>query len=131
MSKVLVGVILIMSLGGYYLWNENAKLQALNQAFELRDQEQAETIATLQSDFSEQTEGLLAIQARSNEIQQEMNAYLDIFKRHSLTKLANAKPNLIETRANKGTKNVFDSIEEDSRNIDSLDDGLQLQPDTK
>jgi|TARA_R110000803_G_scaffold72556_1_gene136244 hypothetical protein len=128
MSKVLVGVILIMSLGGYYLWNENAKLQALNQAFELRDQEQAETIATLQSDFSEQTEGLLAIQARSNEIQQEMNAYLDIFKRHSLTKLANAKPNLIETRANKGTKDVFDSIEEDSRILDSIDDGVQLQP---
>ncbi|HAT63412.1 MAG TPA: hypothetical protein DCS66_02270 [Flavobacteriaceae bacterium] len=131
MSKVLVGVILIMSLGGYYLWNENAKLQALNQAFELRDQEQAETIATLQSDFSEQTEGLLAIQARSNEIQQEMNAYLDIFKRHSLTKLANAKPNLIETRANKGTKDVFDSIEEDSRVLDNLDDGLQLQPVSK
>ena len=108
MSKVLVGVILIMSLGGYYLWNENAKLQALNQAFELRDQEQAETIATLQSDFSEQTEGLLTIQARSNEIQQEMNAYLDIFKRHSLTKLA--------------------SIEEDSRILDSIDDGVQLQP---
>ena len=128
MSKVLVGVILIMPLGGYYLWNENAKLQSLNQAFELRDQEQAETIATLQSDFSEQTEGLLAIQARSNEIQQEMNAYLDIFKRHSLTKLANAKPNLIETRANKGTKDVFDSIEEDSRILDSIDDGVQLQP---
>jgi len=128
MSKVLVGVILIMSLGGYYLWNENAKLQSLNQAFELRDQEQAETIATLQSDFSEQTEGLLAIQARSNEIQEEMNAYLDIFKRHSLTKLANAKPNLIETRANKGTKDVFDSIEEDSRILDSIDDGVQLQP---
>ena len=131
MSKVLVGVILIMSLGGYYLWNENAKLQALNQAFELRDQEQAETIATLQSDFSEQTEGLLAIQARSNEIQQEMNSYLDVFKRHSLTKLATAKPNLIETRANKGTKNVFDSIEEDSRVLDNLDDGLQLQPVSK
>ena len=131
MSKVLVGVILIMSLGGYYLWNENAKLQALNQAFELRDQEQAETIATLQSDFSEQTEGLLAIQARSNEIQQEMNSYLDVFRRHSLTKLATAKPNLIETRANKGTKNVFDSIEEDSRVLDNLDDGLQLQPVSK
>ena len=128
MSKVLIGVILIMSLGGYYLWNENSKLQALNYAFELRDKEQAETIATLQADFSEQTEGLLAIQERSNEIQNEMNAYLDIFRRHSLTKLANAKPNLIETRANKGTKDVFDSIEEDSRVLDNLDDGLQLQP---
>ena len=128
MSKILIGVILIMSLGGYYLWNENGKLKSLNQAFELRDKEQAETIVRLQEDFSEQTEGLLAIQERSNEIQKEMNAYLDIFRRHSLTKLANAKPNLIETRANKGTKDVFDSIEEDSRVLDNLDDGLQLQP---
>ena len=128
MSKILIGVILIMSLGGYYLWNENGKLKSLNQAFELRDKEQAETIVRLQEDFSEQTEGLLEIQKRSNEIQKEMNNYLDVFRRHSLTKLAAAKPNLIETRVNKGTKDVFDSIEEDSRVLDSLDDGLQLQP---
>jgi len=117
-----------MSLGGYYLWNENGKLKSLNQAFELRDKEQAETIVRLQEDFSEQTEGLLEIQKRSNEIQKEMNNYLDVFRRHGLTKLAAAKPNLIETRVNKGTKDVFDSIEEDSRVLDSLDDGLQLQP---
>ena len=60
----------------------------------------------------------------------EMNRYLDIFKRHDLTKLAAAKPGLIETRINKGTKDVFESIEKDSTNIDSLDDGLQLQPDS-
>ena len=128
MSKILIGIILIMSLGGYYLWNENGKLKSLNQAFELRDKEQAETIVRLQEDFSEQTEGLLEIQKRSNEIQKEMNNYLDVFRRHSLTKLAAAKPSLIETRVNKGTKDVFDSIEEDSRVLDNLDDGLQLQP---
>ena len=59
-----------------------------------------------------------------------MNRYLDIFKRHNLSKLAAAKPGLIETRVNNGTKEVFDSIEQDSRNIDSLDDGLQLRPDS-
>ena len=57
-----------------------------------------------------------------------MNRYLDIFKRHDLTKLAAAKPGLLEPRVNNGTKNVFDSIEEDSRLLDSLDNGLQLQP---
>ena len=50
-----------------------------------------------------------------------MNRYLDIFRRHNLTKLAAAKPGLIETRANKATKEVFDAIEEISRNIDCLD----------
>ena len=131
MTKVLMGVVLVMSLTSYLLWNQNSKLSALNQAFELRNQEQTLAIESLQNDFATQTEGLLAIQSRNQEIEQEMSRYLDIFKRHNLTKLAAAKPGLIEPRVNKGTKDVFDSIEEDSRNIDSLDDGLQLQPNTK
>jgi hypothetical protein len=48
----------------------------------------------------------------------------------NLTKLAIAKPGLLETRVNNGTKKVFESIEESSRNIDVLDDGLQLQSDS-
>jgi len=131
MSKVLIGIIVVMGLATYLLWNENSKLSALNQAFELRDAEQKAAIESLQNDFALQTEGLLEIQARNQEIQQEMSRYLDIFKRHDLTRLAAAKPGLIQPRINKGTKDVFDSIEEDSRNIDSLDDGLQLQSDTK
>lgn len=127
MSKILIGVILIMGIMGYFLWSENSRLSALNQAFELRDQEQKLAIESLQNDFKLQTEGLLEIQSKNQEIEIEMSRYLDIFKRHDLTKLAAAKPGLLEPRVNKGTKNVFNSIEEDSRNIDSLDDGLQLQ----
>ena len=131
MSKVFAGIIFVLLVIGYFLWNENTRLSALNQAFELRDQEQKLAIESLQNDFKTQTEGLLTIQSKNQAIELEMNRYLDIFKRHNLTKLAAAKPGLLEPRVNKGTKNVFDSIEEDSRNIDSLDDGLQLQPNTK
>ena len=131
MSKVLIGIIVVLVLSSYLLWNENSKLSALNQAFELRNQEQKLAIESLQKDFALQTGSLLELQSRNQEIQQEMSRYLDIFKRHNLTKLAAAKPGLIEPRINKGTKDVFDSIEEDSRNIDNLDDGLQLQSDTK
>jgi len=131
MSKVFIGIIVVLGLSTYLLWSENSKLSALNQAFELRDKEQKLAIESLQNDFTLQTEGLQQIQLRSQEIQKEMNRYIDIFKRHDLTKLASAKPGLIEPRINKGTKDVFDSIEEDSRNIDSLDDGLQLQPNTQ
>jgi|TARA_B110000259_G_C13670610_1_gene264154 hypothetical protein len=131
MSKIFIGIILVLGLSTFVLWNQNSKLSALNQAFELRSQEQKLTIDSLQNDFALQTKGLLSIQAKNQEIETEMNRYLDMFKRHNLTKLAAAKPGLIEPRVNKGTKDVFDSIEEDSRNIDSLDDGLQLQPDTK
>tara|TARA_B100001939_G_scaffold26816_1_gene21610 strand:+ start:582 stop:974 length:393 start_codon:yes stop_codon:yes gene_type:complete len=127
MSRILLGVVGALLLALSFLWIQNSRLSSLNQAFELRDQEQRAAIESLQNDFKTQTEGLLAIQSRNQEIEAEMSRYLDIFKRHNLSKLAAAKPGLIETRVNNGTKEVFESIEQDSRNIDSLDDGLQLQ----
>ena len=130
MSKILLGVVAVLSIALYFLWSQNSQLVSLNQAFELRDQEQKAAIESLQNDFKVQTEGLIAIQSRNQEIEAEMSRYLDIFKRHNLSKLAAAKPGLIETRVNNGTKDVFDSIEADSRSIDRLDDGLQLQPDS-
>ena len=59
---------------------------------------------------------------RSQEIQSEMNRYLDIFRRHSLSKLAAARPGLIQPRVNNGTKEVFDALEADSAALDRLDD---------
>ena len=127
MSRILLGVVGVLAIALYFLWSQNSRLASLNQAFELRDQEQRAAIESLQNDFKTQTEGLLAIQSRNQQIEAEMSRYLDIFKRHNLSKLAAAKPGLIETRVNNGTKEVFESIEQDSRNIDSLDDGLQLR----
>jgi len=131
MSKVFIGIIFVLTCITYYLFNQNQTLSANNIALEGAVATQKEAIETLQNDFALQTGSLLELQSRNQEIQQEMSRYLDIFKRHNLTKLAAAKPGLIEPRVHKGTKDVFDSIEEDSRNIDSLDDGLQLQSDTK
>ena len=130
MSRILLGILAALSLLTFFLWNENSRLAELNQAFGLRDAEQKETIETLQSDFALQTSSLNDLQTKNKTIELEMSRYLDIFKRHNLTKLANAKPSLIETRVNNGTKKVFDGIEADSRRVDSLDDGLQLQSDS-
>ena len=58
---------------------------------------------------------------KNNEMQQEMDDYLSIFKRHDLTKLAKAKPGLIQPRINKGTKEVFDAIEDASREVENAD----------
>ena len=130
MNQLLIGIILIMGFLGYGLYIENESLKAENAAYVLRDKEQDAAINQLQGDLELQGKGLQEMQARNAEIQGEMNRYLDIFKRHNLTKLAAAKPGLIEPRANKATKEVFDGIEEDSRNIDDLDDGIQLQSGT-
>jgi|TARA_R100000426_G_scaffold84344_1_gene63448 uncharacterized membrane protein len=127
MSKIFLGVIVVLLSITGFLYYQNQRLSSLNQAFELRDQEQKAAIDSLQNDFNLQTEGLLQLQSKNQQIEAEMSRYLDIFKRHNLSKLAAAKPGLIETRVNNGTKEVFESIQEDSRNIDSLDNGLQLQ----
>jgi len=131
MQQLLIGIILVLGFSSYYLYNQNQVLSSNNQKLEFAVKEQKAAIESLQNDFATQTAGLLTIQSRNQEIEAEMTRYLDIFKRHNLTKLAAAKPGLLEPRVNKGTKDVFDSIEEDSRNIDSLDDGLQLQSDSK
>ena len=127
MNQFFMAIILVLSLGTWYLWNDNQTLRENNAKLVSATQMQEETISQLQNDMALQGQSLLELQSKGQEIQKEMDRYLDIFKRHNLTKLAAAKPGLIETRANKATKEVFDGIEEDSRNIDQLDDGVQLQ----
>jgi hypothetical protein len=58
---------------------------------------------------------------KNNAMQQEMDGYLSIFKRHDMTRLARAKPGLIEPRINNGTKAVFRSIEEASKEVENAD----------
>ena len=127
MNQLLVGIILVLSLGSYYLYNQNQVLTANNVALETAVATQEEAISTMKNDFALQTKALGDLQAKSQATQLEMNRYLDIFKRHNLTKLAAAKPGMLEPRINNGTKNVFESIEAISRTIDSLDDDVELQ----
>ncbi|MDB4343333.1 hypothetical protein OAA25_00485 [bacterium] len=127
MNQLYIGIIVVLGVGGYYLYQENQVLSANNAALEGAVATQEAAIKNMQNDFALQTKQLGELQQKSQATQLEMNRYLDIFKRHNLTKLAAAKPGLLEPRINKGTKNVFDSIEEISRTIDSLDDGVELQ----
>ena len=108
MSKILLGVVGILFMACSFLYWQNSRLAEINQAFELRDKEQKDAIESLQNDFKLQTEGLLELQSKTQQYEQEMQRYLDVFKRHDLSKLAFAKPGLIEPRVNKGTKNVID-----------------------
>ncbi len=68
-----------------------------------------------------QLQAVSALTEKNTEMQAEMDDYLSIFKRHNLTKLARAKPGLVEPRINKGTKDVFDAIEQDSVEVENAD----------
>ena len=58
---------------------------------------------------------------KNTAMQAEMDDYLSIFKRHDMTRLARAKPGLIEPRINRGTEAVFRSIEEASQEVENAD----------
>ena len=130
MNQFFIAIILVLGLGCWWLWQDNQTLRQNNATLEVAVQTQEEAISSLQNDFALQTSQLNELALKSQEAQKEMNRYLDIFKRHNLTKLAAAKPGLIEPRANKATKEVFDGIEKDSRDIDAADDSLIMQSPT-
>jgi hypothetical protein len=119
-SKVLIGIIVALSLGGYFLYNKNLELVELNKAFEVRDAEQKATIEAIQNNLEKTGKELSGLQVRNQQYEVEMAEYMDIFRRHNLSKLASAKPGMIETRANNKTKEAFDAIENDSARISAL-----------
>jgi seryl-tRNA synthetase len=119
---------LALVLGGasYFFWDQNIQLQKNIAAQQIAIEEQKAAFETLQKESKKQQQAMAVLNSRSKSIQNEMNQYMDIFKRHKLPKLAAAKPGMIEKRANDATKAIFDTIEADSRDIDILDDGVQL-----
>lgn len=133
-NSLFIGIILSGGLAGYFYYTsseaELTKLRNLNSVLETAKQQQEETISALQQDFKLQTEALNTISVKNQEIEQEMSNYLDIFRRHSLSKLAQAKPGLIQTRANKATQNVFETIEKDSASLSNISNGVQLDKKT-
>ena len=122
MSKVLMGIILVMGIGSYFLYNQYESVKAENVALTFAVEEQKKTIEVIKENFERQGKALNNLTARNAEIEGEMTRYLDIFKRHNLNKLAIAKPGLIEKRVNDGTAKIFITIENDSKILDNLDD---------
>ena len=122
MSKVLMGIILVMGIGSYFLYNQYEAVKAENMALTFAVEEQKKTIEVIKENFERQGKALNNLTARNAEIEGEMTRYLDIFKRHNLNKLAIAKPGLIEKRVNDGTTKIFITIENDSKMLDNLDD---------
>lgn len=130
MTKILMSIIMAMGVGGIFYYNfsvvpmknkieEQAKVII---AQDLRDQEQKATIEAIQGNLEKTTQALSGLQVQNQQYEIQMADYLDVFRRHNLTKLASAKPGLVEVDANNGTKEVFDAIEADSQRISSLND---------
>ena len=122
MQQFFIAIILILGLGCWWLYSENQTLTFNNMQLEVAIQQQEDAIESIKEAYEKQGDSLNGMINKNAQIEAERNRYMDIFKRHDLNKLAIAKPGLLESKVNKGTKNVFDTIEKDSRELDSLDD---------
>ena len=122
MQQFFIAIILILGLGCWWLYSENQTLTFNNMQLEVAIQQQEDAIESIREAYEKQGDSLNGMINKNAQIEAEKNRYMDIFKRHDLNKLAIAKPGLLESKVNKGTKNVFDTIEKDSRELDSLDD---------
>ena len=105
--------------GGAYTWYTDTMQQfevlaAEKAALDLKSQQQEAAFKALTESYEKQRVANDALTRKNQEIQQETQAYLQIFKKHDLTKLARAKPGLIETRANKATDEIFKVIEDET-----------------
>jgi hypothetical protein len=121
MNQLLIGVIVVLGMGGYFLYQENITLTANNIKLESAVEEQKETLRVVQESFEKQSKSLQNMSRRNNEIEQEKSRYLEILSKHNFERLAQVKPGLMELRFNKGTVDVLEGIEDDTKNISNLD----------
>ncbi len=86
-------------------------------ALEVKFQEQKAAMEKQLEVMKLQEESLTEMNERAAVVEAQMQDYLKIFKDHDLTRLARAKPGMIETRANKRTDEIFTVIENDTKMV--------------
>ena len=120
MQQVLIGIILILGLGGYWLYNENQTLTANNMKLEAAVIEQQAAMEALRESYEKQGQALMNMSRKNAEIEAEKAEYLAIFARHNLDMLAIKKPGLIENRFNGASIEVMEGIEDDTKELFNL-----------
>jgi len=115
--NILLGVIGVMALLLYFLYNQNETNKAYLLEERVKNSSLTEALEETKNSLTNQIEQITALQSKNQQYEAEMSEYLDIFRRHNMAQLASAKPGLIEKSANERTKEVFDEIEDISRRI--------------
>ena len=128
MNQFLIGIIIVLGLGGYWLYQENVTLKANNMALEGALATQQEALETMQNDFTLQTQQLNEMTVKSQAAQRELNRYSEFIRNYELSAKIMGDPVDMQRKINNGTKHIMEDIEKLSIIVDDLDDGLQLQP---
>ena len=120
MNQMFIGIILVMGLGGYYLYNENQTLTQNNIKLEAAVEEQKQTMAIMKEQYEKQGKALMNMSRQNAQIEKEKAEYLAIFSRHNLDLLALKKPGLMENRFNNASEKVMEGMEDDTEKLYNL-----------
>ena len=120
MQQLLIGIILVLGLGGYWLYNENQTLSANNMKLESALEEQTAAMAAMKESYEKQGKALMNMSRKNAEIEAEKAEYLAIFARHNLDMLAIKKPGLIEIRFRNASDAVMEGLEDDTEELYNL-----------
>jgi len=115
--NILLGVIGVMGLLLFFLYNQNESNKALLLEEKVKNSELTVALEETKNSLTNQIQQMTALQSKNQQYEAEMSEYLDIFRRHNMAQLASAKPGMIEKSANERTKEVFDEIEDISKRI--------------
>ena len=131
MQQFFIAIILVLGLSSYYLYNQNQILSKNNALLEGAIATQEEAIKSIQADFELQSGQLNELSLKSQAAQRELNRYTKFIQNYELSAKILADPIKMERKINNGTKHIMEEIEKLSGTVDSLDDGLQLQPNSQ
>jgi predicted PurR-regulated permease PerM len=104
------------------LQSDVRQYQAQNVALQSAAEINEQTIRSLEENSQRQVEQMTNLTSANQQLQTEKDEYLSIFRRHDLQRLALARPGLIEPRLNNGTQEVFRQMEEDSKEVSTLNE---------
>lgn len=104
-----------------YLQVQTDMLNQQNVALQTAAQTNEQTIRSMESQMRQQAVQVGSLTEKNSQLQAEKDQYLKIFRDHDFTKLARAKPGLIEPRVNRATADVFRQVEQDSREVQNAD----------
>ena len=121
MNQLFIGIILILGIGSYFLYQENITLKENNFKLESAVETQKETMAVMKEQYEKQGKALQNMSRVNAEIEAEKAEYLAIFSRHNLDMLALKKPGLIEIRFRNASEEVMEGLEDDTKELYNID----------
>lgn len=135
--KLILLFVIISALGGGYAYHTTtvakfeaavSQLEANNRTLK-ENQVQLElavntaeaSLKAAEENAKKQGEAMNKLTLKNNQLQKDKDNAMRIFKDHNLTRLARAKPGMIETRVNKKTAGVFKDLENDTKELMNTD----------